>query len=306
MPTEATYSYAYAFGGSEPVSGFTTFGPPLDGMPPRTLRDGPDGAADGVTMVGQPIDTGESGILGLWGITSTGDPITYDFIDGVGFIYVVWSNDPGLFGTTITFTKSGTYSYCFAPGTRIATPTGDTAVEDLAPGDAVLTADGRSVPVRWIGQQTLHPRLAPARRCLVRIRAGALPGGLPRHDLLVTGDHALVLEDLLINASALVNGTSIAWEPASDLPDRLTVHHVETEAHEVLLAEGAAVESFIDYARRDGLDNHAAYLARYGIEPIIPEMPLPRVSAARLVPPDLRRRLGWNADDGDRPDTAAA
>jgi hypothetical protein len=76
------------------------------------------------------------------------------------------------------------------------------------------------------------------------------------------------------------------------MPARFTYWHVETEAHEVVLAENCPAESFIDYTPRDCFDNHAAYPARYGRDRLISEMALPRVSTARLLPPRLRARLG--------------
>jgi hypothetical protein len=99
-----------------------------------------------------------------------------------------------------------------------------------------------------------------------------------------------MIDGLLVNAGALVNGTTIAEE--ADLPERVTVYHVETEGHEVILAEGAPTESFIDYAGRRAFDNHAEYLALYGEDRSISENPAPRVTSARMLPPSLKARLG--------------
>src|SRR5262245_76415 len=64
---------------------------------------------------------------------------------------------------------------CFLPGTLIATATGPVAVEDLAIGDRVLTADGREVPVKWLGRQTIVTLFGlPEGRRPVVIAAGAL------------------------------------------------------------------------------------------------------------------------------------
>jgi hypothetical protein len=129
---------------------------------------------------------------------------------------------------------------CFLPGTAIATPAGEVAVERLAIGDLVTTAQGRAVPVRWIGRQTLSTLFGPPERLMpVRVQAGALGGGLPLRDLVLTADHALLIDGLLINAGALVNGASIDWVPISELGERFTVYHVETEDHDIILAEGA-------------------------------------------------------------------
>ena len=182
---------------------------------------------------------------------------------------------------------------CFAAGTLIATPDGERAVETLQIGDPVLTADGPVVPVKWVGRQTIHKVFTPSERFApVRVRAGALGAGLPHTDLVLTADHALILDGLAINAGALVNGTSILRDPVETLPERVTYYHVETEAHDVILANGAAAETYVDYVQRSAFDNHAEYLALYGDARTIPEMPLPRLSSRRQLPADLRARFG--------------
>ncbi|ODM49646.1 hypothetical protein A9320_14195 [Ruegeria sp. PBVC088] len=181
---------------------------------------------------------------------------------------------------------------CFAEGTLIATPDGETAVEALRAGDLVTTAEGRAVPVKWIGRQTRLPFFSGAAAAPVRIKAGALGNGLPHHDLTVTADHGMILDRLVINASALVNGSSIDFVPMAELPETFTVYHVETEDHDVILANGAPSETFIDYRDRRAFDNFDEYLDLYGCERIIPEMHRPRISCARLLPEDIRRQLG--------------
>lgn len=183
------------------------------------------------------------------------------------------------------------FTTCFAAGTQIATASHDRAVEDLHIGDLILTADGRQVAVKWIGRQTTLKQFRGDRARLVRIHKGAFGDGLPTSDLTVTADHGMVLDGYVVNASALVNGQGIDWVPLSDLPDRFTVFHIETQAHDVILANGAEAETYIDYVARSSFDNHAEYLALYGVETSIPEMPLPRISAARMVPAHLRARL---------------
>ncbi|WP_323764320.1 Hint domain-containing protein [Marinovum sp.] len=193
---------------------------------------------------------------------------------------------------TVDYSNFSNLLACFAAGTRIATPQGEVAVEALAIGDEVLTAAGQVVPVRWLGRQSVTRATAGLRCQPVRLRAGALGDGVPHSDLTVTADHGMVIDGLLINAAALVNGTSIDWVPMADLPDSFTVYHVETEAHDVILAEGAPAETFIDYIGRQAFDNAAEYLALYGAERIIFEMQTPRISSARLLPGAIRRRLG--------------
>ncbi|GGF54296.1 Hint domain-containing protein [Mameliella alba] len=229
------------------------------------------------------------------------------FTDGTN--YYVPLDEDGTTQTTIPTSGSSNAQQdsasaflCFAPGSMIATPDGSRAVETLGIGDTILTQDGRPVPVRWIGRQAVSVATAGARMQPVRLRAGCLGGGLPEQDLTVTADHGMVIDGLVVNASALVNGSTIDWLPASELPEQLTFYHVETEAHDVILANGAPSETFIDYRDRQSFDNYDEYLDLYGCERIIPEMPRPRISSRRQLPAAIRERLdqGIAAQRDDR------
>ncbi|ASP18919.1 Hint domain protein [Antarctobacter heliothermus] len=203
------------------------------------------------------------------------------------------------FGSSDVDTLNFNFTLCFAVGTGIATPEGEQAVEDLAIGDLVTTADGRSVPVKWIGRTSIHPMFKPADRLEpVRIRAGAFAPGVPNRDLIVTADHGMVLDGMVITAGALVNGTSVQWVDWRRFGQTIAYYHVETAAHDVILANGAAAETYIDYVARSSFDNHAEYLALYGDEAAISEMPLPRISSARMVPAHLRDRLSGTETTG--------
>ena len=95
----------------------------------------------------------------------------------------------------------------------------------------------------------------------------------------------------IITAAALVNGTTIDWVPLSDTPERQTVYHIETENHDIILANGAPSETYLDTPGRASFDNYREYLDLYGAEQMIAENPMRRISSARLVPDHLRRRL---------------
>jgi hypothetical protein len=175
---------------------------------------------------------------------------------------------------------------CFYPGTRIATPEGDAAVEDLGTGDAVLTANG-PLPVRWIGRREVSTRFADKMRSLpVRITAGALGDGLPRRDLLVSPDHALFLDGILVQAGALVDGVNILRE--HNVPEQFSYYHIEFASHELLWAEWALTESFVDNVERMHFHN---WDAREAPAEAIAEMAYPRAKSARQVPMALRARL---------------
>jgi Hint domain len=164
----------------------------------------------------------------------------------------------GAGGTDITL--------CFYPGTRIATPAGEVAVEALRPGDMVL-----SLPIR--------------------ISAGALGDGLPRRDLLLSPDHALLIGTLLVQAGALVNGSSIRREHG--VPEQFTYYHLELDHHALLLAEGALTESFVDNVDRMHFHN---WDTRTAPATRIAELPYPRAKSARQLPPRIRARLGGKAE----------
>jgi hypothetical protein len=143
---------------------------------------------------------------------------------------------------------------CFASGTRLDTPDGPLAVETLREGSYVLTASGEVRPIRWIGRREFdlarHP--APERVSPILIRADALADGVPARDLFVSPDHAVLLDGALIMARQLVNGASIVPHRESR---RVTYYHIELEAHDILLAENAPAESYLDTGNRGMFEN---------------------------------------------------
>ncbi len=185
------------------------------------------------------------------------------------------------------------FTVCFARGTRIATPHGERAVEALSIGDLVLTAEGASTAVKWIGRQTVHKLFTPDLSFRpVRLHAGALAENVPCRDLVVTADHGLLLDDVLVQAGALVNGTTIERVASSELGEMVTYYHLETASHDVILAEGVPAETFVDNVTRRRFDNYAEYAALYGdAAASIAEMDAPRVKSARQLPQALRERL---------------
>ena len=210
--------------------------------------------------------------------------------DPVTFVMIIMDTAPVSPPASLNVV-AGPSPVCFAKGSLIATPAGESRIEDLQIGDTILTSDGSVVAIKWIGRQTVRKLFCDAKMQPVRIRAGALGNDLPHSDLTVTADHGMVIDGMVINASALVNGDTIDFVPFAELDDSFTVYHIETEAHDVILANGAPSETFIDAAGRAAFDNHAEYLALYGAERIIPQMTMPRISSVRLVPQSIRTRL---------------
>ncbi|GAB4259351.1 MAG: hypothetical protein Kow0013_01930 [Pararhodobacter sp.] len=141
---------------------------------------------------------------------------------------------------------------CFLPGTLIDTPQGRRPVETLEPGDAVSTRDAGAQPVVWRGETRLtgaelylHPDLRP-----VRIRAGALRGGRPDADLLVSPGHRLLLNsgeapwsdrEVLVRAADLEDGRAIRRDFTLS---SVRYVHLMLESHQILTANGQPCESF--------------------------------------------------------------
>ena len=151
---------------------------------------------------------------------------------------------------------------CYCVGTRIATPTGEVAVQALRIGDLVTTLGGAARPIRWIGRRSYAGRFASGNRDVlpVTIRAGALNDQVPCNDLRVSPLHALFLDDMLIPAGALVNGLSIVQ---ADRVEVVEYVHIELDTHDILLAEGVAAESFVDDDSRAMFHNVHEYHALY-------------------------------------------
>ncbi len=187
---------------------------------------------------------------------------------------------------------------CFRHGTAIATPGGEIAVEALRIGDMVLTRAGQRRRIRWIGRREISgaeiaaaPELRP-----VLIRRDALGQGVPARDLYVSPQHAMLAGGLLIPAAALANGTSIQRVAPRG---GMQYCHIELDDQALILAEGAAAETFLDQDSRAMFHNAASYAA-LDIDASKPPAPLAiarledgfRVEAVRRM---LARRAGVGA-----------
>ncbi|SMX38034.1 Hint domain-containing protein [Octadecabacter ascidiaceicola] len=135
---------------------------------------------------------------------------------------------------------------CFTPNTRIATPTGLVAIEDLEVGDLVVTRDHGLQPIRWIEGRTVPAidRFAP-----IKIRKNVLSGQdrdlivSPQHRVLFQGYRAELLfgeSEVLVAATHLVDGMDVTQDEA----EMVTYVHILFDQHEIIYAEGAATESF--------------------------------------------------------------
>ena len=219
-----------------------------------------------------------------------GDDVIYTntasdmIVGGGGFDRIVFANPLASYGLhrlssstitvqtgSVTDTLSNTYLLefadqtiftsdvvCFARGTRIATPNGDIAVEDLRVGDDVQAQAGdgfEPAAVRWIGRRRIdlsrHPEPAFVRP--VRIRRGAFAPGRPARDLLLSPDHALFIDGILIRARQLLNGGSVVQ---AEVQHAVEYFHIELDRHRIIEAEGVAAESYLDTGNRGWFANN--------------------------------------------------
>ncbi len=188
---------------------------------------------------------------------TTGGTITVGTMLGSGTLDIaVTGYHPGGFAATQDGAKTGTDIFandaapCFAQGTRILTQAGERPVESLAVGDLVPVASGRRLRrIVWIGSTRvdLARHAAPDKVAPVRIAAGTFGPGLPHRDLIVSPDHAVWTGAALVPAYLLANGMTITRAPAEGV---ITYWHVELDAHDLVLAEGLAAESYLDTGNR--------------------------------------------------------
>jgi hypothetical protein len=182
------------------------------------------------------------------------------------FVAAITGPSPGSLTTpnfSFSFSSAGLVisdNPCFAAGTRILTPTGEVAVENLAVGDEVLTArEGFEsiAAIIWTGQRTidLARHAMPEKVRPVRILAGAFGPGLPERDLILSPDHALFIDGHLIEAKTLVNGVTVIAD--KDIR-HITYHHIELAKHDVVLAEGLPAETYLESGNRTMFESDAA------------------------------------------------
>ena len=133
---------------------------------------------------------------------------------------------------------------CYLRGTRILTPSGEIAVERLRVGDMVATVSGANRPLRWIGfGRTLITPHNRDRATPVVVLRHALREFGPRRDLYLTRGHSLYIDGVLVPVEELINHRTIAWVETAQVVE---YYHLELDSHDVVLAEGAAAETYRD------------------------------------------------------------
>ncbi len=220
------------------------------------------GGADRDTFVnvnaGDAVDGGSAGddvdTLDLTGSAPEGGSLSITFTsddreDGIVTYLDADGNDAG----TLVFEEIENIIPCFTPGTKIATPKGEIAVEDLKVGDRVITRDNGIQKIRWVGARDMSG--AELERAVhlkpVLIRQGALGNDLPERDMMVSPNHRVLVandktalyfeeREVLVAAKHLIGMEGIDIVEVS----HTTYIHVMFDQHEVILSDGTWTESF--------------------------------------------------------------
>ncbi|MCX7383882.1 MAG: Hint domain-containing protein [Alphaproteobacteria bacterium] len=234
-----------------------------------------------------PDGAGHLNILSSGGATLFSLNVSQTF--AAGALFNLTSDGAG--GTDLSFTN------CFLRGTRIATPDGEVAIEDVRIGDHVVTRFGGVRQVKWVGRQRFAGRFLAEEsdRWPVWIAAGALGGGLPDRDLVVSPEHALLIDEVLVPAALLLNGSTIRRVTGLD---EIDYFNPEFDSHDCVMAHGVWAESFADTGNRLSFHNHAEYAALYpDDEPVRDAFCAPRAEWGDAGVAAVRARLGC-ADEG--------
>ena len=242
---------ASAPGNTDPTLEFAPSAAPANAI----LNFGPN---DNIKITGFVADnasygTGTYGTDTLTLVDGAGRTVSLDVAGFTSALNFHFKNDDGT--TEVT-------TACYCAGTLIRTVRGQVRVEELAIGDMVKTMSGAVRPIKWIGRRSYAGRFVTARKHIlpVCVKAGALDDNVPRRDLWISPQHALYLDGVLIEAKDLVNGVSIVQ---AERVNAVEYVHIELETHDVIIAEGALSESFIDDDSRAVFHNAHEYARLY-------------------------------------------
>jgi uncharacterized repeat protein (TIGR03803 family) len=249
------------------------------------------------TYASSPIDIGD-----FAGNNQGAYPTSTLILDQLGDLFGTtegWSTHDN--GTVFEIGNVQFVVACFRRGTLIEIARGlQRKVEDLKIGDKLRTASGALRPIKWIGRRSYAGRFIVGRKNILPVcfKAGSLGDNVPERDLWISPQHAMYFASadhggVLIEAKDLINGTSIVQPEHTD---SVEYFHIELDSHDVIVAEGALSETFIDDDSRGIFHNAHEFDTLYAEEPPAPaHYCAPRLSEGYEVEA-VRQRLMLRAE----------
>jgi hypothetical protein len=127
--------------------------------------------------------------------------------------------------------------------------------------------------------------------------AHAFGRGMPSVDLLLSPDHGVYVDRVLIPVRLLVNDQTVRQE----LTERVAYHAIELAQHDVLLANGMPAETHLHTDDRTRFSNGTGVIALYpdfssrpwgvhGCAPLVQSGPILTAARKRLAADVLRRK----------------
>jgi Hint domain len=170
------------------------------------------------------------------------------------------------YATTSTVPPPNAVHHCFLRGTTILTANGGRKIEDLAVGDLLTTVFGGIRPIQWIARYSFKKsdlsKPWPKDVWPVGIARSAIAPKVPHSELYVTQQHGLFIDNVLLSAGSLINGTTITLYEPREL-NELEYFHIKFDRHDVIYAENTPVETLLNVD--EGAVNFAEYFRIYGV-----------------------------------------
>jgi hypothetical protein len=155
---------------------------------------------------------------------------------------------------TSVVSKTGAYGIC--AGANLRTPCGARRIENIRPGDLIVTRDNGLQPVRMVwtrkvsaAELSADPSLAP-----VVLKPRAVGPMMPQNEISVGAAHRLLipgwrLVDVPETTACLIPARDVAGISDAAYVDRssedATFYNVVFDHHQVFCANGLPVESFL-------------------------------------------------------------
>ena len=239
--------------GAGTVTGITNFGSIVfdTGAAWKISGAGTALAGGGLISGFRPGDTIE-----LAGVTASKTALVGDTLQLTGGLELVLPGNTYSYNQFQTTNSGGNTDItvaCFLAGTRILTAAGEVPIDKLRFGDRVPTLGSGLARIAWLGHRRIDCRrhTRPTDAWPIRVRAGAFGERLPARDLMLSPDHAMFVDDVLVPIRHLLNGCTVVQEQA----DEVVYYHLELTAHDVILAEGLPCESYLDTGNRGAFED---------------------------------------------------